>query len=84
MARSKGGWRARDLDRLYRGFGFDHRQGGPHVVYFHPRFPTLTATVTRSSGTLPKGYIETAMELLDLLDTFAKQARRETDDRSTN
>lgn len=47
------------------------------------RFPTLAAAVTRSSGTLPKGYVETALERLDLLDAFAEQARRETDDRST-
>jgi hypothetical protein len=45
------------------------------VVYFHPRFPTLTATVTRSSGTLPKGYVETALELLDLLDALVDRDR---------
>ena len=81
MARTKSGWRARDLDRLYRGFGFDARQRGPHVVYFHPRFPILTAAVTRSSGALPPGYVETALDLLDRLDALIGQARGETDDR---
>lgn len=80
MGRSKSGWRARDLARLYRGFGFTERQGGAHTVYFHPRFPTLTATVTRSSGTLPKGYIETALELLILLEALIEQAGGESDD----
>ena len=79
MARTTSGWRARDLDRLYRGFGFVARNRGPHVVYFHPRFPTLTAAVTRSSGALPRGYVETALDLLDRLDEFIGQPSGDTD-----
>jgi hypothetical protein len=81
MGRSASGWRARDLERLYRGFGFVKRQRGPHDVYFHPRFPHLTATVTRASGTLPPGYVEAALDLLDALDALVAQARSEADDR---
>jgi hypothetical protein len=68
MLHSKHGWRARDLDRLYKGYGFEERSKVPHVVYFHPRYPYLTATVTRSSGALPAGYVDTALDLLDELD----------------
>ncbi len=77
MARSKGGWRARDLDRLYRGFGFEYRKGGPHTVYFHPRFPDLTAAVTHASGTLPPAYVTDALELLNLLE--ARQVSEESE-----
>jgi predicted RNA binding protein YcfA (HicA-like mRNA interferase family) len=75
MRRSKSGWRARDLEHLYAGFGFHTRSRGPHVVYFHPDYPQLQATVTRSSGSLPPGYVATALDLLDELDKILADAR---------
>jgi len=68
-------WKARDVERLYRGFGFEQRRGGAHMVYFHPHFPDLMATVTHASGLLPTGYITDALDLLNLLE--GRQASEE-------
>jgi hypothetical protein len=66
MRRSKGGWRLNDLDTLYRGFGFDRKEGGKHCLFVHPVFPDLRATVTRSS-TIPVGYVTHAVRTIDAL-----------------
>jgi hypothetical protein len=64
MRRSKSGWRFRDLDELYRGFGFEMTEGKKHRLYVHPSHPDLRATVTRSS-TLPIGFVGRAVRLVD-------------------
>jgi hypothetical protein len=66
MRRTKAGWKPSDLDRLYRGFGFEVREGAKHTLYIHPEFPNLRATVTRSPS-LAVGYIEHALELIEAL-----------------
>lgn len=66
MRRSKSGWRYGDLHTLYRGFGFDTREGGKHTLYVHPDHPDLRATVTRARD-LPKGYVSYAVSLVDEL-----------------
>ncbi len=66
MRRTKAGWRPSDLDRLYRGFGFEVVQGAKHTLYIHPEFPNLRATVTRSRS-LAVGYIEYALQLIAAL-----------------
>ena len=66
MRNSKYGWGADDLHALYVGFGFDYRQGGSHIIYIHPEFPELRATVARH-GTLAVGYIQHAISLIDRL-----------------
>ena len=66
MRRTKAGWRPSDLDRLYRGFGFEVVQGAKHTLYIHPEFPNLRATVTRSRS-LAVGYIEHALQLIATL-----------------
>ena len=76
MWRTKGGWRPEDLDRLYRGFGFQVREGRKHRIYSHPSFPELRATVSRASP-LATGYIETALELLDRLDELIEQTQEQ-------
>ena len=43
MRRSKYGWKWRDLERLYKSFGFLKREGGQHTIYWSPRFPMLRA-----------------------------------------
>jgi len=67
MRQSKGGWKQKDLSRLYRAFGFEAEEGKKHTLYSHPKYPTLIATVTRSSGVLPTGYVEHAVKLIDEL-----------------
>ena len=72
MRRSKAGWSCVDLDRLYRGLGFEMREGGKHRVYIHPKFPELRATVTRSRS-LAKGYIDHALDLADRLEEMGAE-----------
>jgi hypothetical protein len=67
MRSSKAGWRMRDLQALYRGFGFEQEEGSKHTLFIHPQHPELRATVTRSSGELPRGYIVQAVHLIDAL-----------------
>ena len=66
MRQSKSGWGFHDLDTLYRGFGFEVREGGKHTMYIHPHFPQLRATVARHRS-LPIGYIQHAIQLIDQL-----------------
>ncbi len=66
MRATKSGWKAKDLHKLYLGFGFNYREGGKHIFYAHPQHPELYTTVTRSR-TLAKGYITTAIKLIDQL-----------------
>jgi len=66
MRRTKAGWRPSDLDRLYRGFGFEVVEGAKHTLYIHPEFPNLRATVTRSRS-LAVGYIVNALQLIETL-----------------
>jgi predicted RNA binding protein YcfA (HicA-like mRNA interferase family) len=78
MCRSKAGWTAKDLETLYLGFGFRRRDGGKHVVYSHPKYPSLRTTVTRSH-TVPVGYVQTAIRLvrtLRELDTASERGTR--------
>jgi hypothetical protein len=66
MRETKADWGCENLDKLYRGFGFEVRQGKKHLVYKHPEYKYLRATVARHDP-LPVGYIETAIELIDRL-----------------
>lgn len=79
MRRSKTGWTAADLHRLYTSFGFDFRQGGRHRLYVHPRYPDLRATVRRASGVLPAGYVSTALHLIDTLQVREERSGSETE-----
>ena len=45
--RPAGGWKWRDLDRLYSKHGFVRRKGGKHTTYTHPKHPHLQAAVSR-------------------------------------
>ena len=72
--RSKAGWRLEELRRLYRGFGFDLEEGAKHIMFIHPRYPQLTATVTRSR-TLAVGYIARAVELITTLKRLEEEAK---------
>ena len=64
--RTKAGWRLAELRRLYRAFGFDVEEGAKHIMFIHPNYPQLRATVTRKR-TLAVGYIEAAVELITAL-----------------
>ena len=77
MRRSKSGWGQDDLQALYLGFGFIEFEGGKHRRYTHPKYPFLQATVGRHNS-LAKGYIETALELIDRLQML--EAEEKSDD----
>lgn len=64
---SKGGWRQHELERLYNSFGFSSKNAKKHIKFWHPTYPQLYATVTKSSGELPTGYITRAVHLIDTL-----------------
>jgi hypothetical protein len=64
MRRSKAGWHFRDLNRLYEGFGFVRKEGKGHVLYKHPVYTDLRATVSRSTH-LKVGYFADAVRLVD-------------------
>lgn len=64
--RTKAGWRLDELRRLYRGFGFDVEEGAKHIMFIHPKYPQLAATVTRKRS-LAIGYVSRAVELISAL-----------------
>ena len=67
MRRSKSGWRSQDLIRLYRGFGFDIRNGRGHDVITHSAYPTLRQTLPRRlKDSTP--YVIEAIKMIDNID----------------
>lgn len=74
MRRSKMGCSPPDLERLYRGFGFDATEGGNHTLYVHPKYRDLRATVARHSF-LAIGYYFRAVRLIDEL--IAREKREQ-------
>ncbi len=64
---SPAGWHKRDLDSLYRKWGFEIEERARHTMYTHPKYPDLYAVITRSSGEVSSRYVETAVELIDTL-----------------
>jgi hypothetical protein len=48
MRRTKSGWKRRDLESLYEGFGFVLYHGSKHDYYQHPEYPRLRDTLKRS------------------------------------
>lgn len=68
MRHSQSGWRRRDFETLYLGFGFIKKvERGSHTIYQHPGYPELTATVSRSSGDLHAAYARQAIKYIDRL-----------------
>ena len=64
MRKSKSGWTSQDLVRLYRGFGFEIRNGRRHDVVSHPDHPSLRQTLPRRlKGSTP--YVSEAIKMID-------------------
>jgi hypothetical protein len=81
MRRSKSGWKRKDFDTLYEGFGFTIRSGSSHDIVSHPDFPELRDTLPRHSGELGKSYAKDAVKLVDeLLRLQEGQAQEENSD----
>jgi hypothetical protein len=69
MRRTKSGWKPRDFEGLYTGFGFEAVDLGKHTKYRHPTYPQLWTTVKRADP-LSKAYAEDAVELIDQLQAM--------------
>ncbi len=67
MRKSKSGWTSNDLIRLYRGFGFDIRNGSRHYVITHSVYPSLRATLPRRlKDSTP--YVSEAIKMIDKME----------------
>lgn len=66
MRLSSSNWKRRDIEQLYRAFGFEIRHGSKHDVVTHPQHPDLRATLARHNA-LAKGYVRAAVNLVDEL-----------------
>jgi hypothetical protein len=53
MRGTKSGWRPIDLDRLYKGFGFQREEAKEHTHYYHLSHPDLRGTVGRHRELAP-------------------------------
>lgn len=80
MRKSKTGWKRKDLDNLYTGFGFIIIHGGSHDIVKHPDYPQLRSTLPRHRD-LAKGYVEYAIKLIDTL--IGLQQEKDHDKRIT-
>lgn len=66
MQRTKAGFKPKDFEALYVGFGFDYVDKGGHRKYFHPKYPDLVSPVGRH-GKLTAGYVDDAVDTINLL-----------------
>lgn len=66
MRRSASGWKRRDLESLYEGFGFVLKHGRKHDYYSHPKYPQLRDTLKRSR-TVSDYSVRNAIRLIDML-----------------
>ena len=66
MRRTKSGWKRRDLEALYEGFGFVLYHGKKHDYYQHPEYPLLRDTLKRSR-TVSEYSVRNAIRLIERL-----------------
>ncbi len=66
MRRTKSGWKPKDFDTLYSGFGFVKIEKTNHTAYKHPKYPDLYDLVARH-GKLADGYASDAVKTIDEL-----------------
>ena len=64
MRRSKSGWKRKDIESLYEGFGFELHHGAKHDYYKHPDYPELRDTLKRSRN-IPEYNVRKAVRLID-------------------
>lgn len=66
MRRTKSGWKRRDLEKLYEGFGFVLHHGAKHDYYQHPEYPKLRDTLKRRR-TVSEYSVRNAIRLIERL-----------------
>ncbi|MBA4375272.1 MAG: hypothetical protein C0401_03750 [Anaerolinea sp.] len=57
-------WKRKDIDKLYKAYGFIIINGGKHDIVKHPDYPFLRATLPRHVS-VHKVYVETAVTLIN-------------------
>lgn len=65
---SPAGWTRKELDSLYRSFGFIIINGRNHDIVKHPDLPNdIKGTLTRSSGEIHPDYVRHAVNMINML-----------------
>ena len=59
-------WKRKDIDGLYKAYGFIIISGAKHDIVKHPDFPGLRATLPRHTS-VHKVYVETAVVIIKKL-----------------
>lgn len=81
MRNSKAGWKRKDLDKLYGGYGFVQRHGKGHDVISHPDYPSLRTVLPRRAKELAEKYVSTAVDLIDSLIMLQESEREDAEQR---
>ena len=77
MRNSKKGWKRKDLESLYTGFGFIIKNsGGPHDTVVHPEFPELITSLPRHKK-LAVYIVSQAIKMVDRLKHLESTRKRE-------
>lgn len=80
MRHSKGGWKRKDLEALYTGFGFIIKNSGaPHDTVVHPDYPELITSLPRHTK-LAIYIVNQAIHMIDRLKLL-EMARKEEESR---
>jgi hypothetical protein len=73
MRKSPSGWKRKDLDRLYEGFGFVITPGAKHDIVRHPDL-NERAVIPRHTN-VNKRYIQHAVALIDKLQALENESK---------
>ncbi|MEO8610009.1 MAG: type II toxin-antitoxin system HicA family toxin [Chloroflexota bacterium] len=75
MKASLNNWKYTDLERLYKGFGFEVRHGGNHDIFTHPDYPEIQQSVARHPK-LSKAYVQDAIDAINKLKRFQERDKQ--------
>lgn len=76
MRRSKSGWKRRDLDKLYRDYGFVMTRVRNHDIVKHPMFLQLRVTLPRHTD-IAIAYVQEAVKKVDQLIKLTEAANEQ-------
>jgi hypothetical protein len=78
MRKSKSGWKRKDLDALYEGYGFEIQHRSNHDVAKHPDYPEIRVTLPRHRK-VKKYLITHAVKTIDKLIQLQTEKEAEDD-----
>jgi len=79
MRRSKAKWKRKDLDMLYKGYGFIIEPQSNHDKVWHPKYPQLVTFLPRHRTIAPH-LVATAVKLIDSLNLLEQQEEAGNDE----